>query len=276
LLVATHNRNYQIASLLLDKGANPNLVNKSGWTPLYLAVDNRNIEGGDYPVPKPDLDHLELIKALLAKGANPNAKVKDNTLTRTIFTMQWFFEDGATAFVRAAQSSDTELMKLLLEYKADPLLRTANGDTALTAAGGIGWVEGVTYERSPQENVEAIRLLLDLGLDPNGANNEGRTALMGAALKGRNAAVQLLVDRGARLETNDRGSRDTDKVGSLAAGHTWQALDYAEGLVRVGVQSATAYPETAALIRTLMRQRGLPVPPENRNILSICVVALCQ
>jgi len=190
--------------------------------------------------------------------------------------MQWFFEDGATAFVRAAQSSDTELMKLLLQYRADPFLATANGDTALTAAGGIGWVEGVTYERSPQENVEAIRMLLDLGLDPNGANREGRTALMGAALKGRNAAVQLLVDRGAKLEIQDRGSRDTDKLGSAAAGHTWQALDYAEGLVRVGVQSATAYPETAALIRTLMRQRGLPVPPENRNILSICVVSLCQ
>jgi uncharacterized protein len=276
LLTAVNNRNYALAKMLIDRGADVNIVNKGGWTPLYLATDNRNIEGGDYPVPKPDLDHLEIIKALLQHGANPNARVRDNTLTRTIFTMQWFFEDGATAFVRAAQSSDTELMKLLLDYKADPFLKTANGDTALTAAGGIGWVEGVTYERSPQENVEAIRLLLDLGLDPNGANNEGRTALMGAALKGRNAAVQLLVERGARLETYDRGSRDTDKVGSLAAGHTWQALDYAEGLVRVGVQSATAYPETAALIRTLMRQRGLPVPPENRNILSICVVALCQ
>ena len=79
-----------------------------------------------------------------------------------------------------------------------------------------------------------------------------------------------------KLDQRDRGSRDTDKVGSVLAGHTWQALDYAEGLVRVGVQSATAYPETAALIRKLMKDRGLPVPPENRNILSICVVSLCQ
>jgi ankyrin repeat protein len=140
----------------------------------------------------------------------------------------------------------------------------------------VGWVEGVTYERSPQENVDAIRMLLDLGLDPNAGNSEGRTPLMGAALKGRNAAVQLLVDRGARLEARDRGSRDTDKLGSAAAGHTWQALDYAEGLVRAGVQGAIAHPETAAFIRKLMTERGLPVPPENRNILSICVVALCQ
>jgi ankyrin repeat protein len=190
--------------------------------------------------------------------------------------VQWFFEEGATAFVRAAQSSDTALLKLLLQFKADPLIKTANGDTALTAAGGIGWVEGVTYERSPEENVEALRMLLDLGLDPNVGNNEGRTALMGAALKGRNAAIQLLVDRGARLDQRDRGSRDTDKLGSAAAGHTWQALDYAEGLVRPGVQGVLAYPQAAALIRRLMLERGLPVPPENRNILSICVTALCQ
>jgi uncharacterized protein len=276
LLTAINNRNYALATLLIDRGADVNLANKGGWTPLYLATDNRNIEGGDYPVPTPDLDHLEIIKALLAHGASPNARVHDNTLTRTIFTMQWFFEDGATAFVRAAQSSDTELMKLLLDFRADPKIATANGDTALTAAGGIGWVEGVTYERSPQENVEALRMLLDLGLDPNGANTEGRTALMGAALKGRNDAVKLLVDRGAQLDQRDRGSRDTDKLGSAAAGHTWQALDYAEGLVRSGVQSAIARPETAAYIRMLLRERGLTVPPENRNILSICVVELCQ
>jgi ankyrin repeat protein len=276
LLTAINNRNYALASMLLDRSANTNIANKGGWTPLYIATDNRNIEGGDYPVPKPDLDHLEIITKLLDKGADPNARVKEDTLTRTIFTMQWFFEDGATAFARAAQSSDTALMKLLLKYAADPKIATANGDTALTLAGGIGWVEGVTYERSRQENVEAIRMLLDLGLDPNTANKEGRTALMGAALKGRNEAIQLLVDRGARLDLRDNGSRDTDKTGSAAAGHTWQAIDYADGLVRAGVQGAIAYPETSAFIRKLMIDRGLEVPPVNRNILSVCVVSLCQ
>ena len=75
-------------------------------------------------------------------------RIKDDTLSRTIFTMQWFFESGATPFVRAAQSSDTALMQLLLKYGADPKMPTDYGDTALTAAAGIGWVEGVTYERS--------------------------------------------------------------------------------------------------------------------------------
>jgi ankyrin repeat protein len=276
LLTAVNNRNYLLASYLLDKGADPNIANKGAWTPLYLATDNRNIEGGDYPVPKGDMDHLEIIEQLLQKGANPNGKIKENTLTRTIFTMQWFFEDGATPFIRAAQSSDTVLMRLLLKYKADPQATTVAGDNALTASGGIGWVEGVTYERSAKENFEAMKMLLDLGLDPNHANNEGRTALMGAAMKGRPDVIQMLVDRGARLETHDKGNRDTDKVSSAAAGKTWQAIDYAEGLVRVGVQSAVTRPEAAALIRKLMAERNIPAPPVERTILSVCVVQICQ
>jgi ankyrin repeat protein len=276
LLTATNNRHYKLASYLIERGADVNLANKGGWTPLYLATDNRNIEGGDYPVPRPDIDHLDFIKVLLEHRADPNARAKDNTLSRTIFTMQWFFEAGATPFVRAAQSSDTALMTLLLQYGADPKIPTDHGDTALTAAAGIGWVEGVTYERSAKENVEAIRMLLDLGLDPNAANNDGRTALMAAASKGRNEVVQLLVDRGARLDQRDRGSRDTDTVVSQLAGHTWQAIDYADGLVRVGVQSAVNRPETAALLRKLMTERGLPVPPPNRVVESICIVEICK
>jgi ankyrin repeat protein len=276
LLVATNNRNYKLGAYLLEHGANPNLANKGGWTPLYLATDNRNIEGGDYPVPKPDMDNLEYIELLLNKGADPNMRVKENTLSRTIFTMQWFFEPGATAFVRAAQSSDVALMKLLLAHGADPKLTSDFGDTALTAAGGIGWVEGVTYERSRKENLEAVRLLLDLGLDPNAANKDGRTALMGAALKGRNDVIQLLVDRGAKIDTRDKGSRDTGNAASAIAGHRFQVLDYSEGLVRVGVQSAVPHPETAVFIRKLLADRGLPVPPANRIVDSICVVELCQ
>ena len=119
-------------------------------------------------------------------------------------------------------------------------------------------------------------MLLDLGLDANAANKEGRTPLMGAALKGRNDVVMMLVDRGARLDQRDGGSRDTDSNVSAISGHTWQAVDYADGLVRVGVQSAVNRAETAALLRSLMTARGMPVPPANRVIESICVVELCQ
>jgi ankyrin repeat protein len=119
-------------------------------------------------------------------------------------------------------------------------------------------------------------MLLDLGLDPNAANHDGRTAIMGAAHKGRNDVIQLLVDRGAKIDARDHGSRDTGNAASKIAGHRFQVLDYAEGLVRVGVQSAIPHPETAKFIRKLLADRGLPVPPENRNVDSICVVEICQ
>ena len=100
-------------------------------------------------------------------------------------------------------------------------------------------------------------MLLDLGLDPNAANHDGRTPLMGAAHKGRNDVVQLLVDHGARLDAaRQRQPRHRHASASKLAGHTWQALDYADGLVRVGVQSAVNRPETAALIRKLMTERN--------------------
>jgi uncharacterized protein len=276
LLTATNNRHYGLAEHLIEQGADVNKVNKGNWTSIYLATDNRNIEGGDFPVPKPDLDHLEYIKFLLQHGANPNIHVKDNTLTRTIFTMQWFQEAGASPFIRAAQSSDLDLLKLLLANGADPMAKTDHGDTALTAASGMGWVDGVTYEHSPKANLETIKFLLDLGLDPNAANGDGRTSLMVAAAKGRTEVIQMLVDHGAKLDTRDKGSRDTETLVSVNAGHTWEALDYADGLVRFGVQSAVNRPEAAALLRKLMTERGLPVPPPNRTIDSICIVELCK
>src|SRR4029078_12522453 len=136
---------------------------------------------------------------------------------------QCFCEAAASPFVRAAQSGDVDLMKLLLAHGADPKLATDFGDTALSAAAGIGWVEGVTYEHSRAANIEAVKLLLELGLDINSANRDGRAPLMGGPLKGRREVVQLLVDKGARLGTRDHGSRDTDTSVSKIAGHTWQA-----------------------------------------------------
>ncbi len=57
------------ANTCCNMGAKPNIANGGGWNPLYIATDNRNIEAGDYPVRKPDMDHLDFIKELLAAGA---------------------------------------------------------------------------------------------------------------------------------------------------------------------------------------------------------------
>lgn len=278
LLTATQNRHYKLAAWFLDHGADPNLANKGGWNPLYLATDNRNIESGDYPVRKPDMDHLDFIKLLIDKGANVNARVcgvqstpkeckGDTTETRTNFTMQWLYEDGATPFLRAAQSGDVVLMKYLLAHGADPKIPTQHNDTALSVASGIGWVEGVTFEWSEAENLEAVKMCLDAGIDVNAADFEGRTALHGAAHKGRTAVIQMLVDHGANLEAHDLGSRDT--VNGAMKGLTWIPLDWSRGLVRVGVQSAIAHPEAEKLLVKLMQERGLPIPPPPAS--SICL-----
>jgi len=275
LLVATRNCFYQLGAFLLDRGADPNLTNRGGWTPLYLATDNRNIEGGDYPVRKSDMDHLEFIKLLLDKGANVNARVRDNTDTRTVFTGQWLEENGATAFFRASQSGDVVLMKLLLSHGADPQISTVLGVTPLQVASGIGWVEGITYEWSREQTLQAVKLLLELGLDPNSQAATGRTSLHGAATKGATAVVQVLVDHGARLDVRDYGN--TDNRGSVQmATHTWLPVDYADGLVRTGVQSAIPRPETGLLIRKLMAERGMFVPPVGRTVASVCIVELCK
>ena len=273
LLAAVQNRYYGLARLLLERGADPNIANRGGWTPLYIATDNRNIEGGDYPTRRPDLDHLELIAALLARGADPDARMASSTETRTIFTHQWLYEAGATPFLRAAQSGDLTLLRLLLAHGADPSVATTNGTTPLMVASGIGWVEGVTYEWSREETLDTVRLLIDLGADVNAVDDDGRTALHGAAHKGRNDVVRVLVENGADLAARDYGSRDS--IHALA-GVTWQAIDYADGLVRIGVQSSVAHPETAALLRELMTAAGLPVPPEGRTLDSICVTAVCR
>jgi uncharacterized protein len=275
LLVATQNRFYKLGSYLLDHGADPNRTNKGGWTPLYLAVDNRNIEGGDYPVRKGDMDHLDFIKQLLDKGADANARIKDNTDKRTVFTSMWLNEDGATAFLRAAQSSDLVVMRLLLAHGADPKIMTVDNVSALQVAAGIGWIDGLTYEWSEQANVETVKLLLDLGIDPNIQAQTGRTALHGAGHKGRTAVIQMLVDHGARLDTRDYGMTGNDAGGRFAI-HTWQPVDYADGLVRVGVQSAVAHPDAGLLFRKLMADRGLEAPPMGRTLASVCITEICD
>lgn len=274
LLVATQNRYYKLGAFLLERGANVNLGNKGQWTPLYLATDNRNIESGDYPVRKGDMDHLDFIKLLLDKGAEVNHRVKDSTETRTVFTNQWLDENGATAFLRASQSGDIVLMKLLLARGADPKIKTLLGVTALHVAAGIGWVEGITYEWSEPQTLEAVKLLLDLGLDPNDQADTGRVALHGAAHKGATRVVQALVDHGAKMNIRDYGN--TDNRGGKLAVHTWEPVDYADGLVRVGVQSAISHPETGLLLRKLMTAAGLPTPPAGRTLDSICITDACD
>ncbi|MEO8314901.1 MAG: ankyrin repeat domain-containing protein [Pseudomonadota bacterium] len=275
LLAATQNQNYRVAKFLIEQGADVNLANKGGWTPLYLAADNRNIEGGDYPTRTADMDSLAYITYLLDKGADVNARITESTETRTVFSNQWLNEDGATAFLRAAQSGDLELLKLLIARGADPKINTRLGVTPLAAAAGIGWVESVTNEHSTEETVQTVKYLLSLGIDPNFQADTGRVALHGAGHKGATEVVKALVAAGARLDVRDFGNTDNRGNPELVT-HTWLPIDYADGLVRVGVQSAIAHPETVKVLRELMLKAGLKAPPEGRTLESLCIVDVCK
>ncbi len=134
--LATQNRYYKLAAYLIDHGRQSQPVEQRRLDPALSRHRQSQHRGGDYPVRKGDMDHLEFIKLLLDKGADVNARVKDSTETRTVFTNQWLDENGATAFLRASQSGDVELMKLLLDRGADPKIATTLGVTR--AAGGVG------------------------------------------------------------------------------------------------------------------------------------------
>jgi ankyrin repeat protein len=253
LLVAVQNGHYEIARFLMDRGANPNQTNVKGWTPLYLAVANRNALTTAVPAPSTD-GVLDFIKLLLDRGANPNHKIKVRTEVHQANTSLWLKEDGATPLLRAALCGDLTVVRLLLAHGADPLIGASDNTTPLMAASGVGWAEGFTFERSPDETLELVKLLLDSGAKVNEANEDGITALHGAAYKGANKVVQLLVDRGADLAAKDKGEDYGFGVSSVRM----TPLNWAEG-VPIGMSSAIYHTDTVDLMTRLMQERGIPV-----------------
>jgi ankyrin repeat protein len=253
LLVAVQNGYYSIASYLIARGADPNVANGKGWTPLYLAVKNRNPETTALPAPPAD-GVLEMIATLLDHGANPNLRIAEPTEVHQGMTALWLKEAGATPLLRAALCGDLATVELLLKQKADPAISTLDHTTPLMVAAGVGWADGMLHEHSEAQTVALLNLLLQLGADINAANDHGITALHGAAYKGANKAVQLLVDRGAKLDALDKG----EDYGFGVSTTRMTPLNWAEG-VPIGMSSAIYHTDTVELITRLMKDRGIPV-----------------
>jgi len=253
LLVAVQNGHFDLARFLLEQGANPNRTNPKGWTPLYLAVKVRNQEATAVPGPNSE-GALDFIKVLLERGADPNVRIQFATEVHQGMTALWLKERGATPVLRAALCGDLTVVRLLLAHGADPKIPTFDHTTPLMVAAGVGWADGMIREYSESESVELLKLLLDLGSDVNAANDHGITALHGAAYKGANQAVQLLVDRGARLDVKDNG----EDYGFGARSIKMTPLNWAEG-VPIGMSSAIYHADTVALLTRLMQERGIPV-----------------
>jgi ankyrin repeat protein len=217
--IAIANGHYTVGKYLLDHGADPNLANLDGLTPLYATVNMRFAPVSWAPNPRTDQEAVgstELLQALLERGANPNARVRGKLwFSPTSHDRSWVDHRGATAFWRAAMSSDVEAMRILVAGGADPNLATDSGVTPLMVAAGIGWT-GNFNQNAPDSWMPAIEYCLELGADVNAVETrKGYTALHGAASRGDDEMVQYLVARGASV---DAITKDGNSPADMAFG----------------------------------------------------------
>ena len=256
LLMATLNNQMDVARLLLAKGAQVNADDFWGRTPLWAAVEYRNLDMNNVEQDDPKdngVDRapiLDFIKELIAAGANVNARTRELPPARrwlySLNDVSWVDFTGQTPFLRAALSSDTTTMKLLVQHGADPNLPTLAGTTPLMAAAGVNWTVQQTYTESPQARIDAVNLCLELGAEVNATNSMGLTALLGAANRGSNEIIEILVKRGARLDITDKEGRTP--------------LRWAEGVFLASV-GAERKPATIALLERLIAESTQPSTP---------------
>jgi ankyrin repeat protein len=218
-------------------------------TALYAAVDlNTFPDTPGRPAPRPvgKLDTLGIVTALLAHGANPNARLKTPILVRVHDRGDGTLGEGATPLMRAAKKSDVTLMRPLLEKGADPKLTTRAGATALMFASGFGgagrFAEYEERHATDAEILEAARLCLEAGADVNAVNDAGQTALHFAVSGREDGFIRFLAEHGARPDIKDRQGRTP--------------LDVALGVGGRGRGAAQPVREsTVALLRQLMEAR---------------------
>ena len=199
LVVAVINAHYDLAVHLLERGADPN-ASEQGWTALHQLVWTRrpNTNKNQHnPSPRQSgrVTDLELVEALVAHGADVNARqTKEprdgyrNLLNRI----------DATPFLLAAKVVDLELMRLLLNLGADPLLTNEDGTTALLVAAGVSvWPN--ESAGSKEEALEAVKLMIELGDVVTTVDVHGDTALHGAVLRDAEELTLFLLDQGTEL-----------------------------------------------------------------------------
>jgi len=244
LHVAVVNAHFELASQLLDAGADPNAA-EVGYTALHAITSVRKPGGGDNdPAPRGSgtMTSLEIVDKLVKRGANINARMTK----RVNFGLTGLNTLGATPFLLAAKNGDAELMRALAALGADPLLPNADGATPLIAAAGLGTRSPGEDAGTESEVLEAVQVALDLGNDINAVDKNGETAMHGAAYKNLPKVVLLLAERGAKIEVwNQKNS------------HGWTPLTIAEGH-RFG--NFKPSPDTIAAFHKVMTAAGVPIP----------------
>jgi ankyrin repeat protein len=243
LHIAAENAHYELASFLLDSGADPN-AGGPGYTVLHAIPSTRKPSGGDND-PAPDgsgnMTSLDLIKKLVAKGANINAR-----MTKKInFGLTDLKDIGATPFCLAALTADAELMRFFASLGADPKIPTADGATPLIVAAGLGTRSPGEDAGSDSEVVQAIAAAIELGNDPNVVDNNGETAMHGAAYKNVADAVRYLASHGANPDVWNQPNK-----------HGWTPLTIAQGY-RFG--NFKPSPPTVEALLEVMKAQHVPI-----------------
>ncbi len=249
LLLATLNLNFDIAALFVKKGADVDKWDTWGRSPLFAAVDMNTLpHGGRADRPSADkVSGAQLVKILLDAGANPNLQLKLHPPYRSLRDdrgADQILTVGSTPLLRAARGGDIEVMRLLLARGALPGLPQMNGITPLMAAAGkgVGAADTRGRYRTQEQAIESVQLLLDSGAAIDDRDNQGQTALYGAAALGWNDLVRTLAANRADLNVKDAQGRTAADIAMGTAGGA------------SGRASAQSHPETAALLRQLMAQ----------------------
>ena len=201
LALAVRNGHFELAVELIDAGADPN-DQRTGFAPLHTMSWVRKPDASDRGDPPPigsgRLTGLQFVRELVARGADVNGRLRTAGV-RPPHTASELEMEGATAFLMAADRADVPLMRVLLELGADPLLPNAEGSTPLMAAAGLGTRAPEEEAGSEPEARDAVQLLLDLGADIDAVDENGSTAMHGAAYGSFPTVVQLLADNGADI-----------------------------------------------------------------------------
>jgi ankyrin repeat protein len=251
LHLATGNAHFELAAFLVEHGADPNAMGP-GYAPLHMVPSVRKPGLGDND-PAPDgsgnMTSLQFVKFLAEHSANLNAR-----MTRKVgFGLTSFNTNGSTPFLLAALTDDAELMRLLAKLGADPKLPNIDNATPLIAAAGLGTRSPGEDAGTESECVEALKAALELGNDVNAVDNNGETAMHGAAYKNYPKAVEFLASHGAKIDVWNRPNKQG-----------WTPLVIAQGL-RFG--NFKPSPVTVAAIAKLLTSAGLPVPdPPKRTV----------
>jgi ankyrin repeat protein len=254
LSLAIFNGNYDVASFLVDSHSNVNRADTQGFTPLFWAVDRRNMETAPNFPWMVTADPLPLIAKLLDAGANPNAIVNNTPRARMrAGSPRIVF---ATALMRAAFSADLELCRLLLAHAADSKIKSSDGETMIEAAAGLGFIQGYSKGKSPAERLEVVKLFVGLGADVNDADDYGITPLMVAGNMGDTKIIQYLVDVGADLGAYDLGKKNDGAFG--ASVEPLMPIDYAIGVgTFVPNNAVIIHDDAVALMAKMMKDRGI-------------------